>query len=188
MIYFSFIMKHPIYFICYLIYILYFCDMKPTKSSILSALIKGLFRGKRKQAVAMETYLSCSQTIQKLIDTHKLGINLKERHVVLDASLHLAFMPQGTSSYAIKQSDKRYAAFFDKIVAYMNMQLGKMQKKDYVDPIKDIITFHVTTEHHRYVDDEGNLLPAHLQVAFDTILVGTYKNGMIDYKSVDNRN
>lgn len=160
--------------------------MKTSKLKTFRSLVKGVFRGKRREAVAMETYLNCCESIQKFIDTHKLGINLKERHVVLDISLHLLFMPHGTSDRMIRKSDRRYAAFFDKVVAYMNLQLGRMQKKDFIDPQKDAVTFHVTVERHRYVDDEGNPLPAHRQVTFDTIIVGAYRNGEIDYKAVDN--
>ena len=159
--------------------------MKTSRLETFRSLVKGVFRGKRKEAVAMETYLNCCGTIQKLIDTHKLGINLKERHVVLDIGLHMAFMPQGTSDADIRQSDKRYAAFFDKIVAYMNFQLGRMGKQEFIDPVKDTVTFHVTIERHRYVDDEGNPLPAHQQVVFDTVLVGIYRDGKIDYKAIE---
>ena len=149
------------------------------------SLVRGLLRGKRREAVAMDTYLNCCATIQKLIDTHKLGINLKDRHVVLDVSLHRAFMPHGTSARSIRESDRRYAAFFDKVVAYMNLQLGRMQKSDFIDPKKDAVTFHVTVETKRYVDDDGYPLPAHRQVTFNTLLVGYYRDGTIDYKPLE---
>lgn len=146
------------------------------------SLLKGLICGKRKEAIAMETYLSTSSTIQKLIDTHKLGINLKERHVVIDVSLHLCFINTSGS----KKGDKKYTNFFDKIIAYMNMQLGVMGKKEFIDPQKDTITFHVIIERYHYVDDKGSPLPAHKQITYDTIAVGAYRHGIIDYKSVDN--
>lgn len=159
--------------------------MKKKSINIFRSIVKGMIFGKRRQAIAMETYLNCCESIQRLIDTRKLGINLKERHAVLDISLHMAFMPKGTSSRSINDSDKRYANFFDKLVAYMNVQLGRMQKPEIIDPKEDTITFHVTIERRRYVDNKGNPLPAHLQVEFDTVLVGAYRGGVIDYKSVN---
>lgn len=160
--------------------------MKKKSINIFRSMVNGIIFGKRHQAVAMDIYLNCCESIQRLIDTRKLGVNLKERHAVLDSSLHMIFMPKGTSSRSIKESDKRYANFFDKLVSYMNFQLGRMQKKEMIDPEKDTITFHVTIERHRYIDDKGYPLPAHQQITFDTILVGSYKGGVIDYKSVKN--
>ena len=158
--------------------------MKTSRLETFRSLVKGVFRGKRKEAVAMETYLNCCGTIQKLIDTHKLGINLKERHVVLDIGLHMAFMPQGTSDADIRRSDKRYAAFFDKVLAFMNFQLGHMGKPA-IDPEKEPLNFSVVMPVMRYFDDDMNPLPAHLQVEYRTICVGRYFNGEVDFKSTD---
>ena len=130
----------------------------------------------------MESYLRCIPIIQKLVDNHKLGINLKERMVVLDIHLHVAFLPKGNSEYDFKQSDKRYAAFFDKIASYMNFKLGQMGKKDFIDTDKEPIHFLVTSKDLRYIDDEGNPIPVHMQVQERTILVGFYHKKKVDYK------
>ena len=147
----------------------------------LKAFIKGVFRGKRKEAVAMETYLGCIPTIQTLIDKHLLGINLKERLVVIDLDLHLMYISIHTGK-AMEDADRRYAAFMDKVVAYMNFQLGRMGARDYIDPTKETIRFLVTQKVYRHFDENGDLLPAHLQVSERTLFVGMFKNGKIDYR------
>lgn len=157
--------------------------MKTTALRTFTAFVKGAFRGRRKESVAMETYLQCIPTIQKLIDRHQLGINLKERLVVLDVSVHLAFLPTGTSAYAYRQADKRYAAFFDKVVAYMNFQLGRMGKKDFIDPTREPLSF-VVTRKETVMWENGEPVPAHLQVREETVLVGVYRDGVVDYKDV----
>ena len=147
----------------------------------LKAFVKGVFRGKRKEAVAMETYLGCIPTIQTLIDKHLLGINLKERLVVIDLDLHLMYISIHTGK-AIEDADRRYAAFMDKVVAYMNFQLGRMGAREYIDPTKETIRFLVTQKVYRHFDENGDLLPAHLQVSERTLFVGMFKNGKIDYR------
>lgn len=158
--------------------------MKQSRTRLFTSLVKGIFRGRRKEQLAMETYLKCIPTIQKLVDTHKLGINLKERLVVLDISVHLAFLPSGTSAYAYRQADKRYAAFFDKVVAYMNFKLGELGKKDFIDPTKETVSF-VVTRKETVMWENNEPVPSHLQVREKTVLVGAYRDGVVDYKTVD---
>lgn len=158
--------------------------MKQSRTGLFTSLVKGIFRGRRKKQVAMETYLKCIPTIQKLVDTHKLGINLKERLVVLDIGVHLAFLPTGTSAYAYRQADKRYAAFFDKVVAYMNFKLGKLGKEDFINPTKETVSF-VVTRKETVMWENGEPVPTHLQVREKTVLVGAYRDGVVDYKTVD---
>lgn len=140
-----------------------------------------MFRGKRKEAVAMESYLGCIPTIQTLMDKHLLGINLKERIVVLDVSLHLMYVSTRAGK-AMDEADRRYAAFMDKVVAYMNYQLGRMGARDFIDPTKEAVTFVVTMKEQRYVDEDGNPLPAHLQVEEKALFIGLYKNGTVNYR------
>ena len=147
----------------------------------LKAFIKGVFRGKRKEAVVMETYLGCIPTIQTLIDKHLLGINLKERLVIIDLDLHLMYISIHTGK-AMEDADRRYAAFMDKVVAYMNFQLGRMGAREYIDPTKETIRFLVTQKVYRHFDENGDLLPAHLQVSERTLFVGMFKNGKVDYR------
>ena len=155
--------------------------MKQSITRTLTALVKGIFRGKRKQYAAMEAYLGCIPTIQKLIDKRLLGINLKERLVVIDLDLHLMYISIHTGK-AMEEADRRYAAFMDKVVAYMNFQLGRMGARDYIDPEKDTIRFLVTQKVYRHFDENGDLLPAHLQVSERTLFVGMFKNGKVDYR------
>ena len=129
----------------------------------------------------METYLGCIPTIQTLIDKHLLGINLKERLVVIDLDLHLMYISIHTGK-AMEDADRRYAAFMDKVVAYMNFQLGRMGAREYIDPTKETIRFLVTQKVYRHFDENGDLLPAHLHVSERTLFVGMFKNGKIDYR------
>lgn len=147
----------------------------------LKAFVKGSFRGKRKEAVAMETYLGCIPTIQKLIDKRLLGINLKERLLVIDLSLHLMYISIHNGK-AMEDADRRYAAFIDKVVAYMNFQLGRMGATDYIDPNEASVRFLVTQKQFRYFDPEGHPLPSHLQVEERTLFVGYYKKGKVNYR------
>ena len=146
-----------------------------------TALLKGLLRGKRKEAVAMETYLCCIPSIQKMVDKHLLGINLKNRIVIMDISLHLMYAPS-RSGKEVHKADKRYAAFMDKIIAFMNFQLGRMGARDFIDPTKETVKFFVIQKQMQYFDNNGNPLPAHMQVSEKTILMGIYKNGDINYR------
>lgn len=159
--------------------------MRLKETRLFYALTRGIFRGKRREAAAMETYQACIPSIQKLVDRHLLGINLKERFVLVDESIHRAFLPIHFTQAGIRRADKRYAAFFDKIIAYMNFQLGRMGLKDFVDPKKERINFHVTINETRFFDEDMNPVPAHLQVRTKTILVGWYENGDLDYKVLE---
>ena len=156
--------------------------MKHSFFSILGAFARGAVRGKRKEAVAMETYLHCIPSIQKLIDRHQLGINLKERVVALDIQVHLAFLPRVFTPSGIAKADKRYAAFFDKVVAFMNFEMGRRGIKDFIDPEKEAIQFVVTSKERTVVDKDGNMVPVHMQVQERTVLVGLYKNGVVNYR------
>lgn len=155
--------------------------MKQSTLRTITALAKGLLRGRRKEYMAMNTYLNCIPTIQTLIDKRLLGINLKERLLAIDVSLHLMYVSTRTGK-SISESDKRYSAFIDKVIAYMNFQLGRMGARDFIDPEKEPVRFLVIQKEFRYFDENGLPLPAHLQVNEQTLLVGLYKNGEVNYR------
>lgn len=154
--------------------------MKSSTLNTFSSLVKGILRGKRKQAVAMETYLGCIPTIQTLVDKHLLGINLKERIVVIDVSVHLMYVSTKAGKF-MDEADRRYAAFMDKVVAFMNFQLGRMGARDFIDPKKEPIHFLVTMK-ETVMWENGEPVPAHLQVREKTLFVGLYKDGKINYR------
>ena len=101
--------------------------------------------------------------------------------MVLDVYLHIAFVSTRAGK-AMDEADRRYAAFMDKVVAYMNFQLGRMGRKDFIDPTTQPIHFLVTMKETQMWDKDGNLLPAHLQVKEKTLIVGMYKNGVVNYR------
>ena len=154
--------------------------MKSSTLNTFSSLVKGILRGKRKQAVAMETYLGCIPTIQTLVDKHLLGINLKERIVVIDVSVHLMYVSTKAGK-SMAEAARRYSAFMDKVVAFMNFQLGRMGARDFIDPKKEPIHFLVTMK-ETVMWENGEPVPAHLQVREKTIFVGLYKDGKINYR------
>ena len=154
--------------------------MKSSTLNTFSSLVKGIPRGKRKQAVAMETYLGCIPTIQTLVDKHLLGINLKERIVVIDVSVHLMYVSTKAGK-SMDEADRRYAAFMDKVVAFMNFQLGRMGARDFIDPKKEPIHFLVTMK-ETVMWENGEPVPVHLQVREKTLFVGLYKDGKINYR------
>ena len=154
--------------------------MKSSLRSTFSSVLKGILRVKRKQAVATETYLRCIPTIQKYVDKHLLGINLKERIVVIDVSVHLMYVAT-KAGRAMDEADRRYAAFMDKVVVYMNFQLGRMGARDFIDPTKEVIRFLVTMK-ETVMWENNEPVPAHLQVREKTLFVGMYKNGVVNYR------
>ena len=154
--------------------------MKSSTLNTFSSLVKGILRGKRKQAVAMETYLGCIPTIQTLVDKHLLGINLKERIVVIDVSVHLMYVSTKAGK-SMDEADRRYSAFMDKVVAFMNFQLGRMGARDFIDPKKEPIHFLVTMK-ETVMWENGEPVPAHLQVREKKLFVGLYKDGKINYR------
>ena len=154
--------------------------MKSSALRTISSLVKGIFRGKRKEAIAMETYLDCIPTIQKMVDKHLVGINLKERFIVLDVSIHLMFVSTRIGK-AMDEADRRYANFMDKIVAFMNFQLGRMGAQDFIEPKKDTVNFIVTMK-ETVMWENGEPVPAHQQVREKTLLIGRYKNGSVNYR------
>ena len=154
--------------------------MKTSTLNIFSSLIKGIFRGKRKQAEAMEAYLGCIPTIQTLIDKHLLGINLKERIVVIDVSVHKMYISIKAGK-AMEEADRRYANFMKRVVAFMNFQLGRMGARDFIDPNKEPIHFLVTMK-ETVMWENGEPVPAHLQIREKTLFVGLYKDGVINYR------
>lgn len=78
-------------------------------------LIKALFTKKKKSAVGI--YLSRFDTVDKLIRDKLIGIDVKECYVALDLSVHLLY----------KDDDRKYAAFFDTLRAYINFYRGYFQ-------------------------------------------------------------
>lgn len=139
-----------------------------------------MLRGKRKAAVAMEMHLGCIPTIQKLVDKRLLGINLKERIVVIDVSLHLMYVSD-KAGRAMEEADRRYANFLDKVVAFMNFQLGRMGARDFIDPKKETIHFMVTMK-ETVMWENNEPVPAHLQVRENTLFIGRYKDGEVNYR------
>lgn len=137
----------------------------------LSNIIKTMFRRPNKCRVA-DTYFSCFDSIWELIEKDLIGINLERRFVVLDSSVHLLFF----------ENDKKYAAFFDKIRAYMNISMGMMGRGEMIGH-EDAIDFNVVMKRVVYMDEYGMIPNDGVKTHIDTILVGKYCNGEVNYVS-----
>lgn len=131
--------------------------------------IKSMFRRPNKCRVA-DTYLSCCDSIWELIEKDLIGVNLERRFVVLDSSVHLLFF----------ENDEKYAAFFDKIRAYMNIALGIMGRGEMIG-IEDAIDFNVVMKRVVYMDEYGMIPDDGVKTHIDTILVGRYCNAKVNY-------
>lgn len=79
-----------------------------------SRLVKALFSRKKENAAAV--YLSRFDTIEKMISEKLIGIDVKEGYVAIDLSVHLLY----------KDDDRKYAAFFDSLRAFINYYRGYM--------------------------------------------------------------
>ena len=55
--------------------------------------------------------------------------------MVLDVSVHNMYIAI-KAGRAMDEADRRYANFMDKVVAFMNFQLGRMGARDFIDPKK----------------------------------------------------
>lgn len=130
-----------------------------------------MFRRPNKCRVA-DTYLSCCDSIWELIEKDLIGINLERKFVVLDSSVHLLFF----------ESDEKYAAFFDKIRAYMNITSAMMGRGEMIRP-EDAIDFNVVMKRVVYMDEYGMIPEDGMKTHIDTILVGRYCNGKVNYSS-----
>lgn len=147
-----------------------------TKHGFLFSILniaKAIFRRPAKCRVA-ETYISSFDSITQLIEKDLIGINIERRFVVLDSAVHLLFF----------ENDKKYAAFFDKIRAYMNIALGEMGIGEMIDR-EHAIDFNVVLKRLVYMDEYAMIPDGGVKTHIDTILVGRYCNGKVNYVSYD---
>ena len=128
----------------------------------------------KKHRPYVQTYLNRFATLEKLIADGRIGIDVKQKLVVLDSSIHLLYM----------EDDQKYNAFFDTIRAYMNYRRGAIEIKEIIKP-EDRINFTVVMKHYTAFDESiGEFFDPPKETA-DTILVGYYKNGRVEYATYE---
>lgn len=137
-----------------------------TKGRIIR-LIRQLFTQRTKDYVPV--YLSRFETIEKLIAEDLLAIDLENRYVCIDASLHIQYM----------NNDRKYVAFFDNLRAYMNFHFGQMQKQ-MITP-EDRINFGVMLKQTRMYDTDTGEFYDQAQVEYHTLIVGINQHNKVEY-------
>lgn len=135
---------------------------------------KQLFR--RRQRDYVPVYLSRFETIDKLIESGLLAIDLCRRYVCLDTSLHIQYM----------NSKEKYVRFFDNLRVYINYRLG-MEGQSMLNP-EDRLNFGVMLKQTiLYNADTGEVYDIP-KIEYHTLIVGINQNGMVEYDTYDEKN
>lgn len=139
-----------------------------------SRLFGQLFARRKKDHIPV--YLSRFETIDKLISSGLLAIDLESRYVCIDASLHIQYMDSKT----------KYAAFFNNLRAYMNFHYG-LKQQPMIEP-EERIDFGVMLKQTIMFDHEtGDFYdPPHIQ--YHTLIVGANQYGTVEYDIYSNHN
>ena len=127
----------------------------------------------RKRNDYIPVYLKRFGTVEKLIDTELLAIDLEKRFVAVDTSLHLLYM----------NDIRKYSAFFDTVRAYMNYRLGLLGMSEV--KYSDRIDFAVMLKQTSYIDADTGELYDTPKETYRPIIVGYYMNGKTDYDIYD---
>lgn len=131
-------------------------------------IINQLFSKRNKSCIPV--YLKRFETIDTLIGDDRIGIDIVRNLVVLDTSIHLLYM----------DDDNKYNAFFDTLRAYINYHRGRLQIRRMVEP-EDRIDFMVVQKLYMAFDLEKGEFYDKPQESAQTLIVGYYQNGKVDY-------
>ena len=110
------------------------------------------------------------ETLEKLISNDRIGIDFRQKLVVLDSSIHLLYL----------NDDQKYAAFFDTVQAYMNMCRGAIGIKELITP-EDKIDFSVVLKQYVVIDVKSGEFYDPPKESTKTLIVGYYQNKKVDY-------
>lgn len=136
----------------------------------LSAALRGMAHPHRKPT--MDRVLSNAESIKKLIDSDLLAIDAKHPYVAISERIHRLYM----------NDDRRYASFLYNVLSYINIQRGLMKIETPVIP-EDRLNFAVVQTVTRYVPQEGEAWEEMPKASVETLLVGAYQNGVVDYET-----
>lgn len=134
----------------------------------ISRIARQLFRKRKPSYVPV--YLERFASLDKLIADDRIAIDFKQKLVVLDTSMHLLYM----------DDDRKYAAFFDTIRAYINFSRGRIGIEEVVKHT-DRINFMVMLKQYKEFNEETGDFYDPPQETAKTILVGYYQHGKVDY-------
>lgn len=136
----------------------------------LSAALRGMAHPRRKPT--MDRVLSNAESIKKLIDSDIIAIDAKHPYVAISERIHRLYM----------NDDRRYASFLYNVLSYINIQRGLMKIETPVIP-EDRLNFAVVQTVTRYVHQEGEAWEEMPKASVETLLVGAYQNGVVDYET-----
>lgn len=136
----------------------------------LSAALRGMAHPRRKPT--MDRVLSNAESIKKLIDSDIIAIDAKHPYVAISERIHRLYM----------NDDRRYASFLYNVLSYINIQRGLMKIETPVIP-EDRLNFAVVQTVTRYVPQEGEAWEEMPKASVETLLVGAYQNGVVDYET-----
>lgn len=136
----------------------------------LVAGVKGVAHLRRKPA--MEQVLSNVSSINKLIVSNLLALDPERPYVAISVKIHRRYM----------NDDRKYANFLYNVLSYINIQRGLMKIPNPILP-EDRLNFAVVQIVTRYIPKEGELWQEMPKTVVETILVGSYQNGIVDYQT-----
>lgn len=146
--------------------------MKKSNQTIrmLSAAAKGMLHPGRKPA--MEQVLQNVESIAKLVESDLLAVDPVRPYVVISDKIHILYM----------NDDRKYANFLYYVLSYINVKRGLLNMKNPVLP-EECLDFAVVQTITRYTPQEGETWEDMPKNSMETLLVGAYQNGVVDYRS-----
>lgn len=146
--------------------------MKKSNQTVrkLSAVAKGMLHPGRKPA--MDQTLKNVESISKLIESDLLAVDPVRPYVVISDKIHILYM----------NDERKYANFLYYVLSYINVKRGLLNIKESVLP-EDRMDFAVVQTRTRYTPQEGEAWEDMPINSIETLLVGAYQNGVVDYRS-----
>lgn len=130
-----------------------------------------LFR--RRQPDKIGSYINGIPTINKLMESELLYVDIQRPYVVLSVRLHMAYMDDEVKlsrwpyrlfdRWGLIEHDRRYRALMEHLLAYINFQRARFKMELY--PTDQPLRFHVMS----------------LDLS-KPLLLGVYQYGRIEYK------
>lgn len=127
----------------------------------------------RPKKSAVPVYLKRFRSIDALIEAGMLSIDLRELRVAIDVSVHMLYM----------DDDRKYAAFFENLRAYINFRRGFLSL-EFVEADRPVCFAVTIREEIRYDLEKGEFHERPVQ-KYHVILNGVNVSGKVDYQPSD---
>ena len=135
--------------------------------NIINTLMRRMIHSRKKDFVPV--YLKRFETVDRMIASDLIAIDLEKRFVALDASVHLLYM----------NDLKRYAAFFDTLRAFINYRRGLLGMKEVA--YEERIDFTVMIRHSVMSDAATGEVFDPPRDTVQPLIVGFYAQGIVKY-------